>query len=240
MQSFVDKDKNGKSLIGPPGSKDWENCVFFCRFLKVFYEATLKFSASLFVTSNSYFHEVFVVRGKLLKWSSSDKLNLKDMALKMKLKYDKYWGNIEKQNILLYVAVVLDPRYKLKFVTCCLRKLYGDDDVNAIVSSLNECLSKLMSHYSNEIKLKNSEDVTPQGGPTNLDKSTMLDSDDDDSFNLFESEFDKECDEDEALDTKNELDRYLMERNEDRKNKDFDILVWWKMSSTKYPVTTRK
>lgn len=56
MQYFTEKDRNGRTIIGPPSSKDWENCVTFCRFLKVFYEATLKFSASLFVTSNSYFH----------------------------------------------------------------------------------------------------------------------------------------------------------------------------------------
>lgn len=53
MQYFTNKDWNGKSLKGPPTSKDWENCTIFCKFLKIFYEATLKFSASLFVTSNS-------------------------------------------------------------------------------------------------------------------------------------------------------------------------------------------
>lgn len=68
MQYFTDKDNNGRSLIGPPNSKDWENFVFFCRFLRVFYEATLKFSASLFVTSNSYFHEA------TLKFSASKKI----------------------------------------------------------------------------------------------------------------------------------------------------------------------
>lgn len=47
MQYF-DKDKNGKSLIGPPTSKEWENCVLFSRFLKVVYEVTLKFSPYLF------------------------------------------------------------------------------------------------------------------------------------------------------------------------------------------------
>ncbi|WOG86528.1 hypothetical protein DCAR_0205739 [Daucus carota subsp. sativus] len=160
------------------------------------------------------------------------------MAVKMKLKCDKYWGNIEKQNMLLYVAVVLDPRYKLKFMTCCLRKLYDETEVSAISSSLNTCLSKLMSHYSNELKLKNPEDTTSQGGSATQEKNTLIDSDDDDLFNLFETEFDKECDKDDALDTKNELDRYLMERNEDKKNKDFDILAWWKMSASKYPVLT--
>lgn len=157
MQYFLDQDKNGRSLIGPPTSQDWENCLHFSRFLRLFYEATLKFSASLFVTSNSYFHEMCVVCGKLIKWRASDKLMLKDMATKMMVKFDKYWGNIEKQNQLLYVGVVLDPRYKLKFVTCCLNKLYGEEEVNIIIASVRRCLSDLISHYSNELKLKNQE-----------------------------------------------------------------------------------
>ena len=57
----------------------------------------------------------------------------------------------------------------------------------------------------------------------------MIDSYDD--SNMYESEFDRECDADDALDTKNELDRYFLERNEDRKNKDFDILSWWKSNA---------
>ena len=32
------------------------------------------------------------------------------------MKYKKYWGNIEKMNLLLFVAIVLDPRYKIKYI----------------------------------------------------------------------------------------------------------------------------
>ncbi|KAA0058357.1 transposase [Cucumis melo var. makuwa] len=31
------------------------------------------------------------------------------MANNMKTKFEKYWGNNEKNNLLLYVAIVLDP-----------------------------------------------------------------------------------------------------------------------------------
>ncbi|KAK9289003.1 hypothetical protein L1049_017474 [Liquidambar formosana] len=42
----------------------------------------------------------------------------------MKRKFKKYWGNFDNSNMLLYVVVVLDPRYKLKYLkfwvgTCC-------------------------------------------------------------------------------------------------------------------------
>ena len=44
------------------------------------------------------------------------------------------------------------------------------------------------------------------------------------------------CDVNDALDTKNELERYFLEQNEDQKNKDFDILSWWKSNAANYPI----
>ncbi|GFZ00850.1 hypothetical protein Acr_14g0004850 [Actinidia rufa] len=46
------------------------------------------------------------------------------MARKMKEKFDKYWGNIDKVNMMLLVAVVLDPRFKLKYVKYCYNSIY--------------------------------------------------------------------------------------------------------------------
>ena len=48
----------GKKILGPPDFKDWENVKVFVKFLKLFYEVTLRFSSSLYVTSNVFFHEL--------------------------------------------------------------------------------------------------------------------------------------------------------------------------------------
>ncbi|KAK9901918.1 hypothetical protein M0R45_001852 [Rubus argutus] len=45
--------------LGPPTSADWENARVFIKFLNIFYDATLKFSGSLVVTSTFHFHEMF-------------------------------------------------------------------------------------------------------------------------------------------------------------------------------------
>ncbi|KAL4566910.1 hypothetical protein LXL04_031036 [Taraxacum kok-saghyz] len=242
VKYFSDEDRNGRSLTGPPDSKDWDNCAIFCKFLKIFYEATLKFSASKFVTANSYFHEICTVRGRILKLCANNQSILKEMACKMKTKFDKYWGCVEKQNVLLYVAIVLDPRYKMRFVTLCLNKLYSSKEVETITTSMNSSLLKLFSYFTDEFKLRNPEVGTTQSGsfiPKNssMFNISMVEDDDDDCINMFESEFDKECEKDGAFDVSNELDRYLGERNdEERKNKDFDVLEWWKISSSKYPI----
>ena len=58
------------------------------------------------------------------------------MAKKMKDKYDKYWGNIEKMNMLVYVVAVLDPSKKLPFVKYCFIKMYSSDEVSVMIKKV--------------------------------------------------------------------------------------------------------
>ena len=101
---------------GVPNENDWDNVRVLTKFLKHFYEATKRISGSLYVTANSHFHEVCAIEQLLRDWSRSSDPYLSLMAMKMKDKFDKYWGNIDKMNMMLLVAVVLDPRYKLMYV----------------------------------------------------------------------------------------------------------------------------
>ena len=56
---FMNKENSG-GLESPSGI-DFQNCRTFVGFLKLFYNATKKFSGSLYVTSNIIFDEKFVV-----------------------------------------------------------------------------------------------------------------------------------------------------------------------------------
>ncbi|XP_062113299.1 uncharacterized protein LOC133824435 [Humulus lupulus] len=47
------------------------------------------------------------------------------MAQSMKVKYDKYWGKIDECNETLIISLVLDPRYKLKYLNHCFKAFYG-------------------------------------------------------------------------------------------------------------------
>ncbi|KAM3381565.1 hypothetical protein P3S68_007138 [Capsicum galapagoense] len=48
-------------LKGHPTTTDWQNVRAFIKFLNIFHQSTLKFSGSLHVTSNIFFHEFFNV-----------------------------------------------------------------------------------------------------------------------------------------------------------------------------------
>ena len=58
------------------------------------------------------------------------------MVVEMKNKYDKYWGSIENINLMLFVAVVLDPRYKLKYVQFWFKEWYEKDKGDAMSSKV--------------------------------------------------------------------------------------------------------
>ncbi|XP_073120935.1 zinc finger BED domain-containing protein RICESLEEPER 2-like [Henckelia pumila] len=57
----------------------------------------------------------------------SDDLDLIFMAERMKAKFEKYWGVPEKMNKMIFVACVLDPRFKFEYVAFVLLSMYGEE-----------------------------------------------------------------------------------------------------------------
>ena len=51
-------------------------------------------------------------------------------------------------NHLLYVAVVLDPRKKLRFLKFCFSEIYGNEVANVMVELVRGSLVKLYDYYS--------------------------------------------------------------------------------------------
>ena len=84
---FCEANKNEKKPISPPNYLDWENVQTFVKFLGIFYEAALRFFGFLFVTSNTYFHELISIENQLQQLCSVDgDPLLRSMAIEMKKK----------------------------------------------------------------------------------------------------------------------------------------------------------
>ncbi|KAI8559647.1 hypothetical protein RHMOL_Rhmol04G0189500 [Rhododendron molle] len=71
----------------------------------------------------SYLWMVWRVKEILDKNSVSELEYLRSMALKMKGKFDKSWGEC---NLVMALGVALDPRYKLVLIGFCFPEIYGD------------------------------------------------------------------------------------------------------------------
>lgn len=117
------------------------------KFLQVLYDVTVKISGSLYSTSNRYFSTLQKVYNCLTKYCDSDDILLSTMAIKMKSKYDKYWGDFE-QIIPLFVTFVLDPRYKIEVLEFWFMSNVGEGKTNKIFSNLKNVLNQLYNHYA--------------------------------------------------------------------------------------------
>ncbi|KAM4132835.1 hypothetical protein ACJW30_01G282100 [Castanea mollissima] len=69
------------------------------------------------------------------------------MAKDMHEKFDKYWGNIEKLNLMMFVVIVLDPRYKLRFVNFWFTKWNPRAVAEDMTKKVKRALVRMYEHY---------------------------------------------------------------------------------------------
>ncbi|KAH9736326.1 BED-type domain-containing protein [Citrus sinensis] len=213
-----------------PSSIDWEYARYFIKFLKVFHDATLTFSGSLYVTSNNFLRQLCLIHTQLQAWRDSKDLFLKIMAENMKKKYDKYWGNYETINPYLFVSILLEPRHKERFLRYCFVVLFGEFKANELVVKVRNNLHSLYEEY----KLLYGDDVEVMDA-VNDEKDLEVDTEVD-ARQMFDLGYMGILKDNIFVECKTEVDLYLLESCENLENESFDVLDWWKINSSKYPI----
>uniref|UniRef100_A0A803LYL7 hAT-like transposase RNase-H fold domain-containing protein n=1 Tax=Chenopodium quinoa TaxID=63459 RepID=A0A803LYL7_CHEQI len=72
-------------------------------------------SGSHYVTGNTFKEEIYDIGYTIYDYASDPNDDVKNMATQMNLKFDKYWENVRNINILMFIALILDPRNKMKY-----------------------------------------------------------------------------------------------------------------------------
>ncbi|KAH9650090.1 BED-type domain-containing protein [Citrus sinensis] len=85
---FAEKENNVRR-VGPLGPEDWESAERIVKFLKVFYDATLLFSASLSVTSNLCYNIIDLIESSLTALQESTDSLVSSMAYSMRENFNK-------------------------------------------------------------------------------------------------------------------------------------------------------
>jgi hypothetical protein len=153
-------------------------------------------------------------------------------------KYEKYWGTMERINLLLYIARVLDPRTKLKALKYYLVKCSGPDWAKQIETNVKDLLNRLWEQYDKLYgrRLSNLDAGVESSSVASIDVSV---DDDDDDDALTETKymkfFMKHLEEENNSECMSEVDRYFLDGYEASTN-EFDILLWWKINAHKYPI----
>ncbi|WVZ21480.1 hypothetical protein V8G54_008802 [Vigna mungo] len=210
-----------KSNGGVPLEEDWEYARSILPFLKIFYDSTLRISGSSYVTNHMYMNEVFGIGKRIRQYSESGDVSIKLMAMRMKGKYEKYWGNPNEINILLLIAVVLDPRSKLDFVNYFIDYLFESSRANELKAKLLSSLKTLYEQYQG----------IEEGSQSSQQESQLDDDDNDPHYMRFYLRVTGR-----RFDYISELDKYLREDPEPYMSVEFDILHWWKVNSTGFPL----
>lgn len=216
----------------PPNAHDWVSARRILSFLKLFEKVTTRLSASLHVTSAIVFHDIMLMLAKLDEIALADDPILSSMASFMKLKFQKYWEEEGNLNYLLFIAVILDPRYKLKYLTFCLEILYGSDKGKQLSERTQLALNELFGFYTQTIRTPSSSSRSSNQALIHIN---VNEDDEENPWDMLASQFEQHMEENEVDSNDSKLSRYLAEKRKMR-SKDFDILSYWKVSSNKYPI----
>lgn len=85
----------------------------------------------------------------------SDDFALANMAEKMKLKFNKYWGNPDKTNKIIYIAVIMDPIYKIEFMHFVLFAVYGNEKDLKLIQKIWAVVYELFDEYKKIFAIEN-------------------------------------------------------------------------------------
>ncbi|KAL2898406.1 Zinc finger BED domain-containing protein RICESLEEPER 2 [Bienertia sinuspersici] len=98
--------KELRKIGGGPSEDDWKRVGTLLPFLNIFYDATLRLSGSRYVTCNSYVHEIYGTNFMIKSNLEDEDEGIRNMAKQIKSKYEKYYGNVEYIDVLVFVAVI--------------------------------------------------------------------------------------------------------------------------------------
>ncbi|KAK8562059.1 hypothetical protein V6N12_049112 [Hibiscus sabdariffa] len=130
---YLPYKKELRKVGGAHDDEDWDKVALFLHFLEIFYDTTLSFSRSRYVTSNTFVEQIYDIEYTVNRYVDDLQLNdgLRSIAHQMKLKFDKYWANVNNLNALMFISLVLDPRHKIRYVEWIIHCSY--DPTNAFV-----------------------------------------------------------------------------------------------------------
>ncbi|KAL3500617.1 hypothetical protein ACH5RR_039710 [Cinchona calisaya] len=130
-----------------PSEDEWKVAYIVHDCLKKFYDATNHFSGNSFPTSNVFFPDICKLQLKLKEWENSDHDFIRNMVGPMKEKFEKHW---DECCLVLAIAVVFDPRFKLALVKYNYNTIYGEN-AKKYVDRVRSAIVDLFVEYGGEL-----------------------------------------------------------------------------------------
>ncbi|KAL5714914.1 hypothetical protein ACHQM5_016815 [Ranunculus cassubicifolius] len=226
-RAFMHLSLSDPNYVHCPTQEEWVKVEKICEFLGLFANVTNLFSGTLYPTSNLFFREMFLIQDAIKKACASEDEFMNVLGEKMKAKFGDYWM---KHNIILAMAVVMDPRYKLNFVGYAFNAIYGSNNSETpkVRSNLDNLLMLYVNTYSKAATSTTHVQPDAQAQLHNTRHGNDLLKD----FESFDSQ--------ENLYTpqKTQLEMYLEEPRR-KIHEPLNVLDYWKSNQFRYPELAR-
>ncbi|XP_061366628.1 zinc finger BED domain-containing protein DAYSLEEPER-like isoform X2 [Gastrolobium bilobum] len=225
-------DTSDPDYKGRPTIQDWKLVETLCTYLKPLFDAANILTTTTHPTAITFFHEVWKLELDLTRAVMNEDPFISNLTKSMQEKIDKYWRDC---SLVLVIAVVMDPRFKMKLVEFSFTKIYGenadvyikivDDGIHELFYEYVALPLPLTPAYVEEGSAGSHMKVEGSPGGTLLSDNGLTD-------------FDAYIMETTSQQMKSELDQYLEESLLPRVP-DFDVLGWWKLNKFKYPTLSK-
>ncbi|KAJ1701202.1 hypothetical protein LUZ63_000981 [Rhynchospora breviuscula] len=215
-----------------PKDVEWDEAGKICKFLEVFVEATNIFSGTTYPTANLFLVETYNVKKEICEaYRSSDEF-LRKMSKPMFEKFEKYWGEV---GVLMAVASIFDPRFKLASVQYTFRELYQEYEVVDRIKEVTDHLRALYEKYAKAVvNSLNSNAATSTSSMEETSTSSEALSAAQSRIFAFIKEMNGESR------SKSDLEVYLEEPPfVPEGGRPFDVLVWWCQNCSKFPILSK-
>ncbi|XP_010520572.1 PREDICTED: zinc finger BED domain-containing protein DAYSLEEPER-like [Tarenaya hassleriana] len=217
MLVAASESKEVFSCLGTaPSAEDWKRAETLCTFLKPLYDAVSTLESNVNPHAVNCFHEIRKTHSDLSRAIAREEDPcIGDLVKTMIVKIEKY---LKDSSLVLAMAVVMDPRYKMKLVEFSFSKLFRED-ARKNIKAVDDRLHELFNGY---LALPQPLTLAYAEGESSLNPDGLAD-------------FDVYIMETMGRNLKSELDRYLDETLLPRHVKEFNVLEWWKHNKLRYP-----
>ncbi|KAJ0257059.1 HAT protein [Hirschfeldia incana] len=125
--------------------EEWRKVESLCSCLKVFFEAGKALTRPNHVTANELFDEMNKLQLELSHVAMGEEdVDIRNIANSLREKFDLYWRGCF---LVLAVAVVMDPRFKMRHIKDTFTNAYGEDAEDWI-KSVSDAIHDLFINYS--------------------------------------------------------------------------------------------
>ncbi|CAN1136603.1 Zinc finger BED domain-containing protein RICESLEEPER 2 [Linum perenne] len=152
FKSYLLRQKYQNETLRTPTPFDWNNVRRLMKYLKFFYDLTVRVSGTSYVTTHLFCKELCDMFDEIAEMEESYDLEVREMAFRIKLKVAKYWLEEDgvpnaKLNRLLYIAVILDPRRKFEYVEFILSRMYGLESGGKLANEVKDGILEMFRYY---------------------------------------------------------------------------------------------